>query len=321
MMARGRWARAGGRLHGGAEAGRADAADGAAARRAGARGRASRRRHQRRHRRRRRRARRSSTTPASTRSRSPARPRSAARSGARRGGALKRVTLELGGKSPNIILPDADLEEGDRAARSRASTSTPARLQRGLAAVRAGGSSTSRLGARRARAKMKMGPGSTPRRSSGRWCRGAARPRHRLHREGQGEGAELVLGGKAATAARLLHRADAVRRRDGRHRDRARGDLRPGAGRVCGSRDPSMRWPRATTARVRPRPPASGPATSAAPTASQQLLQGRHGVGERTGGSPTRRRPSAASRHPASAASTAAPGSMSTSSPRRSGPA
>jgi acyl-CoA reductase-like NAD-dependent aldehyde dehydrogenase len=30
--------------------------------------------------------------------------------GARAGGALKRVTLELGGKSPNIILPDADID-------------------------------------------------------------------------------------------------------------------------------------------------------------------------------------------------------------------
>ena len=30
--------------------------------------------------------------------------------GAKAGHALKRVTLELGGKSPNVILPDADIE-------------------------------------------------------------------------------------------------------------------------------------------------------------------------------------------------------------------
>ena len=34
--------------------------------------------------------------------------------GAKCGRSLKRVTLELGGKSPNIILPDADLEPGDQ---------------------------------------------------------------------------------------------------------------------------------------------------------------------------------------------------------------
>jgi acyl-CoA reductase-like NAD-dependent aldehyde dehydrogenase len=36
--------------------------------------------------------------------------------GAKAGAALKRVTLELGGKSPNIILPDADVEAATKAA-------------------------------------------------------------------------------------------------------------------------------------------------------------------------------------------------------------
>jgi acyl-CoA reductase-like NAD-dependent aldehyde dehydrogenase len=38
------------------------------------------------------------------------------RIGERAGGALKRVTLELGGKSPNVILPDADVEQAVRGA-------------------------------------------------------------------------------------------------------------------------------------------------------------------------------------------------------------
>jgi acyl-CoA reductase-like NAD-dependent aldehyde dehydrogenase len=36
--------------------------------------------------------------------------------GGRAGAALKRVTLELGGKSPNVILPDADIEAATQAA-------------------------------------------------------------------------------------------------------------------------------------------------------------------------------------------------------------
>ena len=112
-------ARAGARggQHGRAQAGRADAADRAALRRAGARGGAARGRRERR-----RRSRAApagsawSSTPTSPRSRSPARPRSAARSPPAPPQTIKRVTLELGGKSANIVFADADLEAAAAAA-------------------------------------------------------------------------------------------------------------------------------------------------------------------------------------------------------------
>ena len=75
------------------------------------------RRAQRHHRvRARRSVRRSSSIPASTRSRSPATPAPGRR--IMRGAAetLKKITLELGGKSPNIVLADADIDAAIRGA-------------------------------------------------------------------------------------------------------------------------------------------------------------------------------------------------------------
>ena len=97
------------RQHGRAQAGRADAADRAAPRRAAARGRAARRRRQHRPRLRRRR-RRAGRAPRRRQGRlhRPHRGRQEDRAAA--AGNLKKVSLELGGKSPNIIFADADLD-------------------------------------------------------------------------------------------------------------------------------------------------------------------------------------------------------------------
>ena len=58
----------------------------------------------------------SSSIPTSPRSPSPARPRSAARIAAVAAATIKRVTLELGGKSANVVFADADLEQAAAAA-------------------------------------------------------------------------------------------------------------------------------------------------------------------------------------------------------------
>ena len=98
------------RQHRGAQAGRDDAADRAAAGRDLPGGRAARRRGQHRHRRRER-GRRARPLRASTRSPSPARPRSARRSSARWPAPAPGLTLELGGKSANIVFEDAALDQ------------------------------------------------------------------------------------------------------------------------------------------------------------------------------------------------------------------
>ena len=64
----------------------------------------------------RRRARGWSSTPTSRRSRSRARPRSAGRSPPAAAQTIKRVTLELGGKSANVVFADADIAAAAAAA-------------------------------------------------------------------------------------------------------------------------------------------------------------------------------------------------------------
>ena len=246
---------AGGRLHGRPQARRADAADRAAARRARARGRASRR-------------------ACSTSSPATARPGAALvdhpdvdkiaftgstavgrEIGAKAGRALKRVTLELGGKSPNIILPDADLEAAVKGAfqaiyfNTGQACNAGSRLfvhERPVRRGRRALAEARRRSAHRARA-------STPRRSSARSSRPSSTSACAATSSGQGRGRRARRRRRRPQRRRrLLRRADPVHGDQRRPDDRARGDLRPGAGRAALRVDRGGRAARQRH-RVRPR--------------------------------------------------------------------
>ena len=86
-------------------------------------------------------------------------------------GNLKKVSLELGGKSPNVVYADADLEAAIPGAANAHLLQPRPVLQRRLAAVRPeGGLRRGRRRRRRDRAvKIKLAPGHRPRRR--RWAR------------------------------------------------------------------------------------------------------------------------------------------------------
>ena len=179
---------------------------------------------------------------------------------------LKRVTLELGGKSPNIVFADADSTRRDRGQRQRHLLEPGRDLLGGHARVR-------RAAALRRRGERVRGPRSAIVVGDGsdeatRWAarvEGAAGARRAVHRDrvkarrrSPKQGARPT---DAAPRERLLRPADDVRRRRQRRDDRARGDLRPGdvgdpvhVGRGGGRDRPtttSTAWP-----------PPCGPATS-----------------------------------------------------------
>ena len=137
--------------------------------------------------------------------------------GAKAGSALKRVTLELGGKSPNIILPDADIEaavkgsfqaiyfNSGQACNAGSRLFVPAERFDEVMSGLAEAAKAARLG---------PGPGPGHPARAARLGR-AARARARLHRSGPRggrRGAGRRRGG-ADRQRRLLRRADAVQRR------------------------------------------------------------------------------------------------------------
>jgi acyl-CoA reductase-like NAD-dependent aldehyde dehydrogenase len=120
--------------------------------------------------------------------------------GAKAGGALKRVTLELGGKSPNVILPDADIDaavngsyqaiyfNSGQACNAGSRLFVPAErfdeVMSGLAAQAE---------------KARLGPGLDPATQLGPLVSAEQHARVMGYIEaGRAEGAEVVSGGEAA---------------------------------------------------------------------------------------------------------------------------
>ena len=242
--------------------------------------------------------------------------------GAKCGRALKRVTLELGGKSPNIILPDADLEAAVKGSfqgiyyNSGQACNAASRL---FVQAEIFDEVVEKLAefASRGEGRPRARPRDAVRAAD---LRGAARPRHRLHRLRARRGRR---GGRRRHARqrrerRLLRRPDPVHRRLRRDEDRPRGDLRPGAGRAA-VRGPGGGRPARQRHRVRARRRPLDARHLQRPQA-RRAAAGRIASTSTPGAPATRRSPSAATRPRGSGARRATTTSTPTSRPSRSSP-
>jgi acyl-CoA reductase-like NAD-dependent aldehyde dehydrogenase len=117
--------------------------------------------------------------------------------GAKAGGALKRMTLELGGKSPNIILPDADLEAAVKGSFQAIYYNTGQACNAGSRLfVQKDQFDQVVSGLADAAGKAKVGPGLSPDTQLGPLVSAEQEERVRGYIEkGTSEGAELVTGG------------------------------------------------------------------------------------------------------------------------------
>jgi acyl-CoA reductase-like NAD-dependent aldehyde dehydrogenase len=119
--------------------------------------------------------------------------------GAKAGRALKRVTLELGGKSPNIILPDADLDVAIKGAYQAIYYNTGQACNAGSRLfVHADQYDDVVTGLVEAAGAARIGPGLDPGTQLGPLISAEQEERVRGYIEsGKAEGAELVTGGAA----------------------------------------------------------------------------------------------------------------------------
>ena len=149
-------------------------------------------------------------------------------------GNVKRLTLELGGKGPNIVLDDADLDLAADGALFGCLMNQGQACESGtriIVAAAVHDKFVERLIERASddqdRGSARPGHGSRP----GHLGRGAATGSCATSRLGQSRrrhaGLRRRRAGRPAVRARLLGRADDLHRRPQRHDDRARGDLRP----------------------------------------------------------------------------------------------
>ncbi len=122
--------------------------------------------------------------------------------GAKAGRALKRVTLELGGKSPNIVLPDADLDAAVKGSYQAIYYNTGQSCNAGSRLfVQRDQFDSVVAGLAEVAAKAKVGPGLDPATQLGPVVSAEQERRVRGYIEkGKAEGAELVAGGDSAGA-------------------------------------------------------------------------------------------------------------------------
>ena len=122
--------------------------------------------------------------------------------GAKAGGALKRVTLELGGKSPNIVLPDADLGAAIKGSYQAIYYNTGQSCNAGSRLfVHSDQFDEVVSGLAAAAGRARLGPGLAEGTQIGPLVSAEQRDRVRGYIErGVSEGAELVAGGDRAEA-------------------------------------------------------------------------------------------------------------------------
>ena len=145
---------------------------------------------------------------------------------------LKRVSLELGGKSPVIVLPDADMSQVIGGAANAIFFNAGQVCCAGTRLFAHKKVFDQVLeGVSAAAQSIKLGPGLDPQTQMGPLVSREQQERVLGYIDsGRKDGAKVMTGGDAPFVAGLLRQAHRAHQRSPRHEDRARGDFRAGAG-------------------------------------------------------------------------------------------